>query len=97
MGTACLCVNRPLFGCVVTWAADKPSSVTLTHDLSYHLETVRLIRGRKMVNRLVVTFQQNIIYKFVSADSRNAKRRIISRLKKCNEYLCIHTKIIITW
>jgi len=27
-----------------------------------------------------------MIYKFVSADSMNAKRSIMSRLTKCNEY-----------
>ena len=36
-----------LFGCVIPWAADRPSSVTLKLDLSYHLEIESSIRGRK--------------------------------------------------
>ena len=36
-----------LFGCVVTWAADRPSSVTFKLDFYDNLEIVRSIRGRK--------------------------------------------------
>ena len=48
--------------------------------------SLRLIRGRKTGEQGCGTRRPNIVNKFVGADSMNAERSVISRLKKCNEY-----------